>query len=171
MRQPHRIIVEGMDGAGKTTLVDKLAKQFDLVTITRPKGRPLGEWWAEELERPEDAPVPIHDRFFYSELVYGPVLRKSIEADPYVVDNVTWFLRHVALLIYVRPHTDVLAETITHNKQMKGVRANADRLLDAYDKVMSIEKSWYGPRFHQYDWNTQGAYEDIAYAVGIYLGR
>jgi hypothetical protein len=171
MRQPHRIVVEGMDGTGKTTLIAKLAKDFDLEIITRPQGRPLDQWWTEELERPMEAPVPIHDRFFYSELVYGPVLRGKIEVNKAVQDNVLWFLRHTSLLVYARPFSEGIRETIKLNPQMAGVTENAEKLLFTYDRLMEYERSWFGPRFYHYDWRSLGSYEEVKNKVAIYLGR
>jgi len=51
-RQPHRIVVEGMDGAGKTTLIEQLSNDFpQFQVITRPQGRSFNDWWPEELDR------------------------------------------------------------------------------------------------------------------------
>lgn len=170
-RQPLRIIVEGMDGSGKTTLIQMLTKEYPfLQIITRPQGRHFDDWWPEELDRKAGEPVPIYDRFFFSELVYGPILRGKINADMNLVQNVAWFMRSVAMLIYVRPHSDVIRTEVTKNPQMEGVIHHFEELLETYDNLMSIERVWYGDRFYHYDWNADDAFPAVASAVGRYLG-
>lgn len=164
MRQTTRIIVEGMDGSGKTTLINKLMKEFpglELVVNTLGPDQDFNSWWPQEFDRLPDAPVPIHDRFFYSELVYGPVIRKSILAAPELVDNGLWFLRNTALLIYARPHSDSLREAVTVKDQMAGVHEYFDSLLSLYDNLMAVELEWYGKRFVQYDWANEAALSQL----------
>lgn len=170
-RQPHRIIVEGMDGAGKTTLIDELQLHFPgLQRIVRPQGRPLNDWWPEEMDRQRIDPVPIYDRFFYSELVYGPILRGKFEPDLVLINNVAWFLRSVAFLIYVRPHSSVIRENVRESQQMVGVKDNFSELLEAYDNVMEVEKQWYKDRFFHYDWRKPGDDFTLQSALRKYLG-
>jgi len=171
-RQPHRIVVEGMDGAGKTTLIEQLSNDFpQFQVITRPQGRSFNDWWPEELDRLAGEPIPIYDRFFYSELVYGPILRHKIDADTVILNEVAWFLRSTALLIYCRPHSDTIRKMVLHRPQMDGVIENFDKLLDGYDAVMAAESPRYGNRFHQYDWHGRDAYDEIRWRVKDYLDK
>ena len=168
-RQPHRIIVEGMDGSGKSTLIADLTHRFPkLEIVTRPQGIPFNTWWPFEMERTSERPIPIHDRFFYSELVYGPILRGRIEVNTELLNTVVWFLRSVAMLIYVRPHSDTIRANCIGLPQMEGVLANFQQLLESYDKVMMAEIAWYGDRFYHYDWNS-GHNGDVIQAVDHYL--
>lgn len=169
MRQGYRIIVEGMDGSGKTTLVHQLAKKFNLEVVNRPQGVHFDTWWPNELDRTDQQPIPIYDRFFYSELVYGPILRGKINANMELVNNVAWFMRSTALLIYARPHSSVIREEVNRNPQMEGVIEHFQPLLEAYDQLMSVELQWYGDRFYHYDWNAEGYQTQIETAVGRYL--
>jgi len=155
-RQELRIIVEGMDGSGKTTLITKLMEQFPQLELIRNDQGPeqsFETWWPQNLEREQSDRIPIHDRFFYSELVYGPVLRGHINADSNLVNNVLWFLRMSALLIYARPTTDQLRKGIKVQKQMEGVEDRFTELLGLYDQLMSAELNWYGARFIHYKWD------------------
>ena len=155
-RQELRIIVEGMDGSGKTTLITKLMEGFPQLQLVRNELGPeqsFDYWWGLQLDREMSSTVPIHDRFFYSELVYGPILRGHINAHPNMVTNALWFLRMSALLIYARPTTDQLREGIKIEKQMEGVQDRFEDLLGLYDQVMSAEMPWYGKRFIHYRWD------------------
>jgi hypothetical protein len=83
------LIVEGPDGAGKTTLVRELSREFNLKI--HPKGErvdgPDGPPKQDERERVWRAigdmvmgnkPIEIYDRLFFSELAYAPSWRGSI---------------------------------------------------------------------------------------------
>jgi GTPase SAR1 family protein len=169
-RQSHRIIVEGMDGAGKTTLISQLSAEFpQLEVVIRPQGVPFDDWWPREMDRSILKPVPLYDRFFYSELVYGPIIRGKISADMNLVNNVAWFMRAVALLIYVRPHSEIIQTNVHTNPQMEGVINNFKELLGQYDQLMAAELQWYGPRFVHYDWNSTNAFPAVTSLVRRYL--
>lgn len=167
-RRHKRIIVEGMDGSGKSTLISQLANEFPrLEIVLRPEGKKLREWWYEELNRSEDSPVPLHDRFFYSELVYGPIVRHTLAVDQAVVNQVIDYLHKNAMLIYVRPLRAVIQSKVLLAPQMAGVIDHFDSLLETYDAIMTGERTYYGRRFHHYDWHDFGACVD---AVDRYLG-
>lgn len=169
-RQPHRVIVEGMDGSGKSTMIEELARQYpQLEVITRPSQVSFNEWWPREMDRSILRPIPIYDRFFYSELIYGPILRGTINANLELVNNVAWFMRATALLIYVRPHSDAIREGVYRSPQMTGVIDHFQELLGAYDQLMLVEKAWYGDRFYHYDRAADGAEQAVLSAVGSYL--
>lgn len=174
MRQAKRIIIEGMDGAGKTTLVDSLMMHVPNLEVIRndlgPKQN-LNVWWPAQLDRQEGEVIPLHDRFFYSELVYGPIIRGHITAEPTLVQNVLWFLRSTALLIYCRPHRDVLREGSEVRTQMEGVPSNFFKLLALYDQLMEVEKNLYGPRFIHYVWDREDEYKNIELLVRDYLAN
>jgi thymidylate kinase len=174
VRQDLRIIVEGMDGAGKTTLIEYLKDEFhNLEIIVNEKGpdQDFNSWWPAQLERDKSPIVPIHDRFFYSELVYGPVLRGHMAADSVIIENVRWFLRHTSLLIYARPQASDLRESVKTKNQMKGVHDKFDDLLREYDHLMEVEASWFGKRFVQYSFNRNRERQRIAAFVEQYLGE
>lgn len=169
MRQDLRIIVEGMDGAGKTTLIEKLVEHIPNLVVVRntlDDKQNFEKWWPQEVDREKSGLVPVHDRFFFSEIVYGPVLRGKINAPQTLVDNIAWFLRTTAFLIYVRPHSDLVRKGVNELDHMVGVKENFDALLDLYDNVMAVEKSWFHERFFHYDWNN---YSDLILKLREYL--
>jgi thymidylate kinase len=164
-----------MDGAGKSYLINHLihkfsSTQFEAIVNDKGPEQDFNSWWPEMLDREKSHVVPIHDRFFYSELVYGPILRGSIEASPTVIQNVTWFLRSTALLIYARPSVDTIRSQILSRPQMNGVHQHFQELLELYDKLMMEERNWYGSRFIHYVGGNGTELERIDYLVGAYLG-
>jgi len=128
--------------------------QLELIRNELGPEQDFSVWWPQQMDREESDIIPIHDRFFYSELVYGPVLRGRITAEPPLINNILWFLRTSALLIYVRPTTDELRLGIKTKDQMEGVEDRFIQLVELYDEVMSSEMNWYGKRFIHYKWNS-----------------
>ena len=74
------IIIEGPDGAGKTTLAEQISRQtkYPIIHRTKPKNeeekkRMMGEY----LQTIRSGKNMIFDRCWYSEMAYGPVMRDS----------------------------------------------------------------------------------------------
>ena len=171
-RQANRIIVEGMDGSGKSTLIKHLMETFpnlDLIINEKGPEQNFSKWLPAAFDREESPQVPIHDRFFYSELVYGPILRGRINMEPLLMENGLWFLRNLSLLIYARPHSDKLRQGVQSKEQMEGVHERFIQLLELYDQLMAAEKSWYGARFVQYVWHRDDELKRVEGIVRSYL--
>lgn len=170
-RHRHRIIVEGLDGSGKTTLISHLVGRFPELVIIPGMG-PDADYNVripQMLDEEEDGRPRIHDRFFFSELVYGPILRGRILIDPTLLNNVVWLLRSTALLIYARPHSDQLKEVVARTPQMMGVPEHWFQLLEAYDHIMAVEREWFGDRFLQYVWHRENEYALVEATITRYL--
>lgn len=80
------IIVEGPDGAGKTTLIEKLlrshpgSKRLHFSAPASPEAAALYyRIYAEAIKSADPALVTIFDRSWYSDMVYGPVMRGNQE--------------------------------------------------------------------------------------------
>jgi thymidylate kinase len=156
MPENKRIIVEGMDGSGKTTLIQALIDRIPGLEVVRNEKGPeqnFNNWWYYQLARRTPWRTPIHDRFFYSELVYGPVLRGSVSARGDVIQQVQSILRTSALLIYARPDENQLRQGLSTNPQMEGVSDRFTQLLKLYDLTMDEEADWFGDRFVWYVWH------------------
>lgn len=78
------IIVEGPDNSGKTTLVDFICRMFPGLTRTKSPGPVVDyDWWMRQLTQPPEVlSTSIFDRFYFSELVYGPICRNKIRLTP-----------------------------------------------------------------------------------------
>lgn len=164
IRPYARVVVEGMDGAGKTTLVNQLESFLGdyghfVPGYNRVVGEksPMSQWWMEQLAENPVGRVIIHDRFFYPELVYGPVLRNKIDTDGSTQFYVQNFLRQYAFLIYCRPPIAVLREGAQVEKQMEGVYDRFTELTVEYDKLMITEAEAMDGRFIKYDWTENNA--------------
>lgn len=89
------LILDGPEAAGKTMLAEKLAERsgFPYIHNSIPKGNyDMVEMYAEMIRTNNDA---IIDRCWYSEMVYGPIMRgesritqeNMIELEQLVVQN------------------------------------------------------------------------------------
>ena len=74
------LVIEGPDNSGKTTLVDRICAQFPSLLRHKSPGPDADyDWWMRQLTQPPEAlAVSIYDRFYFSELVYGPICRGQI---------------------------------------------------------------------------------------------
>lgn len=171
-----RIIIEGMDGSGKTTLLNHLSDFLgDRVEYVPGYNRqpepkpPMERWWLEQLGRGRLTTPVVHDRFFYPEFVYGPILRGHVNMQESTRDYVLKFLRTHAFLIYCRPPYEVLREGVDVEMQMPGVKEMFDDLLAAYDKLMVDEAKHYLWRFMLYDWTDDKAMAKLAQRITGYI--
>lgn len=172
MRYQHRIIVEGMDGTGKTTLVEGLIRRHSNFFSIPPFG-PGKDWekvLPETLDVQDDGRVPVHDRFFFSEVVYGLVLRHKVDLTPELLNNVGWFLRSTAFLVYARPTVTFIRDAVKQTQQMDGVAEQFTELIETYDRLMVVEKEWFGDRFFQYDWSRPNELARLEAQLEGYLG-
>jgi hypothetical protein len=171
MREKARVIIEGMDGSGKTTLVTQLEQIFDTARRVRTIGpKPnLGQWWMEELATNPTGEFRLHDRFFYPEVVYGPILRGRISVEGSVMQYVSEYLRANAFLVYCRPRVETIQNSVMTEDQWPGVRENFHALLKAYDDCMISESTWYQDRWFRYDWEDVRSLSRLVDALLRYL--
>ena len=155
-----RIIVEGPDGSGKSTLIKSIVDRYGgaVKPVAGFKNQhyhaDYPTWLAEQLN--DIGPVvPVHDRFFYSELVYSKALRGSkTDLSKEVINSVKAMLRSSAFLIYCTLTYEKLVEEVTKTQQMEGVIENMRRIYMEYREVMGDEAARYyiHHRYFAYDW-------------------
>lgn len=80
------IIVEGPDNSGKSTLITHIqdwlgdGDTYPVIKSIGPKAD--YDWWMGQLTQPPTSLLTtIRDRFFFSELVYGPIFRGKTSVD------------------------------------------------------------------------------------------
>lgn len=168
------IIVEGPDGSGKTTLVQKLQQMgFQLQTraCTSDNGvnpETLRAWTEEVLSlQRRDTTNHLHDRFpLFSDPVYGPITRGAL-SDGFNAgwfDNAVWQLRYIhdPLIIYCLPpyeevKKNILASHGDHTEHLQKVLANIEPLYHLYVAQMGFVSLTFSTLIWDYTNPTQSA--------------
>lgn len=147
------IIIEGMDGSGKTILAQQLSLRMGNIPIKRfvtsngPTNHDLlVKRTKETLKELYDQvtqnrrPVVIYDRFpLISEAVYGSILRDRNHFGYEWTSLIDLMLSLDPIVIYCRPGIKSILENIrnTAESQMDGVVSKARELVNAYDELIS----------------------------------
>ena len=166
------IIVEGADNTGKTTLVDQLANVFPVLERRKSPGPSptLSEWITHELL--VRTGIKIYDRFFLSELVYGPILRGKACFSGAEQSSIFEMLRTVKpLTIICVRSTEELLETANEREQMGGVVENLERIQKAYINTICPLLTENKLPYLSYYFDEDGAYSHVVNSVGLRIQR
>lgn len=178
------MIVEGPDGAGKTTLLQRLSRDLGVQVQVWPEARSemastglfrrvfgsLGY----EVSASTGQPARLHDRLYFSELVYGQILRGKHAFMPNqvrIIENVLWGLS--IPIIFCRPPLEVVKQNIAQSQgtQLDGVPEHIERIWNQY----CVYPSEWRPQSLVYDYTgmTQptSSYELIVERCEKYLQR
>jgi len=138
------IIVEGPDGAGKSTLVGSLAAELDLEVgerATKDRDK-LYEVTRQDTYTALAKGVKGHkspliwDRLFFSEMVYSPAVGRDCEFSLEEQVFVKQVLSAMGCpIIICRPPLDAVEENVRAAEQMKGVKENIRRIYNHYGSV------------------------------------
>lgn len=146
------IIVEGPDGAGKTTLISQMVERYDLQVAPRVVSKDanamvnLRDWVDTNLE--EGPQWMIFDRHrLISETIYGPALRQNAEDGFDSLTQMWLWLRKFyelePLIIYCIPPLDVVKSNTEHDPDNRAVAHKIEAIYQAYvaraalDSIMS----------------------------------
>lgn len=169
------IIIEGMDNTGKTTLIQRIIREYARgYSVSKVSLGPncsdkeQKDWLTHNIDfiqrNPEE--LILYDRFLpICDTVYGNVLRGG---SVWSIDNPQ--LRVIKdsynpLIIYCRPHIDVITGFSDGRDQMEGVEENAIKLVEAYDRMISDLKAKYGYDILVYDFNYKEDHQRVKEAV------
>lgn len=147
------IIIEGMDGSGKTSLAQKLSFRLGNVPIKRfvtsdgptnydllVKKTKAALTELHDQVTQNQRPVVIYDRFpLVSEAVYGSILRGRNHFGDEWVALINLLLALDPIVVYCRPKIGLILQNIreTADSQMDGVVSRARKLINAYDELVS----------------------------------
>ena len=136
------IIIEGPDGSGKTTLANQLSKQtgYKIIHRTQPKTEEEKAIMMDEyLQTIRAGKNMIFDRCWYSEMVYGPVMRDtSVISYPQMYDLERRLIKAGALIIYCTGAKSTLwARCQERGEDYIVDRATFDSICDGFDALFA----------------------------------
>ena len=173
------IIVEGPDGAGKTTLVQELASEIGLKIgerATKDRSR-LYEVTRRDTYTALSKAVKankkpqIWDRLFFSEMVYAPIVGgRDVEFSA----KEQTFVKRVLIalecpIIMCRPPLETVEKNVLDSEQMGGVAENVRGIYNAYGSVAEGMPfiTWYD---YTGDLEGGGAYRSYEHIKGFIEG-
>lgn len=148
------IIIEGPDGAGKTTLIQRLQKEFPTLTLVSRHVNHQGpttdlKLWVEQDHPSQLRDFPrIYDRHpLISEPIYGPILRGNLAEG---FNDLDWFMEQWAWLtgaspifIFCLPPLEVVQSRLSSTPQMPGVDNSIGLIYWSYHALaarMAVEQ-------------------------------
>lgn len=170
------IIVEGPDGGGKSTLVRKLAAEHRLM-VCSTRGKPPKKpreyaYKALAAAASGNGVIRIYDRLFYSELVYGSILRNGSEFNDTERQYYYRMLQAMRTpVIFCLPPLDVVKDNVERSEQMLGVSTHIEPLYEMYWAIANEQR---GDRPYSYIYNytadrALGQYQLLSARVGQYI--
>lgn len=138
------IVVEGPDGAGKSTLVRKLMTEFNLPMHERASEGVAGPvsdlfgWAHRDVVSMADQEISVYDRHpLISEYVYGPICRSTLPPG-FTTSTAHALVRMMAmhaLVVLCRPPSERLKASVAPERDMPGVTEHIERIASAYDAL------------------------------------
>lgn len=147
------IIVEGPDGSGKDTLIDRLLHDFRIDLIRGPRAVKsstsgpvdnLGDWMITDFDswRYRET-CNIYNRYpLISEPIYGPRLRGHFQPGFLDTKNLlTPLVSKLALVIFCLPPLELVTQNVSKERDMPGVAQNIKSIYRDYE---ATQKGWPG---------------------------
>jgi thymidylate kinase len=169
------LIVEGPDGAGKTTLAKFLAEELELeyrrapsLSSTDGADTAVWEWWREQLR--ENPKGVVYDRcFFVSELIYQLATHEReliVEAPSMVNGHHDLWLKDTHWVYCSTPWETAQAVISRQRDQLKGVSIlDLEKIHWAYPQIFALMFVGYGEDFvFNYDWTTMNQADVLPFA-------
>jgi thymidylate kinase len=137
------IILEGIDGSGKTTLAEQLSRQTGYPIIHRSKPeteedrQQMMKSYIDVCKQHKNA---IFDRCWYSELAYGPVMRdKSVMTYPQMYELERLLAKSGAIIIYCTGSIATLWHRAHHRGEAYIInRSDFNEIYENYKGIMAM---------------------------------
>lgn len=166
------IVVEGPDGAGKTTLIKRLCTEFPLTVAPRVVDKDTQAMvdlvkWVEEDNTKLNQGV-IYDRHrLISEFVYGPIMRihtdPGFDSLPWLTANLEAFYAKKPTIIYCMPPILQVIGNLAEDDDNITVRQRIVQIYQAYVLRAAMDIST--RRAHLYDYTDPTSLRRIVGAV------
>ena len=150
------ILVEGPDGAGKTTFIEKARgnqKSRYFIRSQASRYQPNIPSALKYLNWIRSCPLDlILDRFhFLSDRVYGPILRNE---DVFKGFPLNFGIQKVDLIVYCRPPLETIRANVERDSHLSGVQEHIEALVNSYDSIMRAITEQQITKVIQYDFTT-----------------
>jgi len=171
----HHVVVEGPDGAGKTTLIQRILDAMPIKLHDRfstSVGGPmdsLAQRVSDDISTLFNPDPPyLYDRHpIISEPIYGPVIRGKV---PESFRSFSWTLArrgevaHNCLVVLCLPSLGLVRDNVARNDQMPGVVEHIDEIWSRYNAMM-----WPGAmvRYNYASSNVDAILTTIRRVVGV----
>lgn len=135
------IVVEGVDGSGKSSLVARLCHDLQIPLHARASDsvegpvKNLWRWAWDDVIHWEDQELSIYDRHpLVSEYIYGPITRGSMDPMFVGVESQSLYrvFRENCIIIFCDPDLEDIGRNVIKQPQMNGVLNNFNQLYWAY---------------------------------------
>ena len=157
------IVLEGPDGAGKSTLGSMLLRDRVITSLQESPGRtrkqvPLMDQTLRYLRIYGSEPRVAVDRFLFSEMVYGPILREKSQFSQFNYMGILSELVHRhAIIIFCLPPVDDLK---FKEDESPLVIQKIHMIHGAYEHYLQQISRMYD-KIYRYNWKTLNAYDDL----------
>lgn len=166
------IIVEGVDGSGKTTLIKELKKTLPPIRVVdSPFKNPIiqydptlyGSACCGYLQELVEEPLAVVDRLFFSELIFGPTRRGYLGMTDVEVRYCNEsLLMHKVPVIWCDPPLKAIIRHMKEAQQDPDVFQRMEMFYRLYRSMMLI---WPGNVF-RYDWTDRNAFNYLLEFLG-----
>ena len=169
------ILIVGMDNTGKTTLADKLSKQYNVEKTNWDYSLYKNLTKEEYLNKFQDKmfkdDLVIFERFTpIEEQIYGNVLRGKSKFEFNDVKDI--LETYHPYIIYCRPDNKTILNW-NDREQMEGVVEKSEKLIKGFDELMKdlllLPNSVFIFDFYRYNYNDKGSYDFLITSLDKYI--